>query len=208
MSKKRKLPADAKSGVDEFYNASGKPRGSENVTWRDMPWTASKEAEKIAEQLERNMILNRIIMAIVEAHPRKEKKRGNEPNLNRVQQVRTALLGEAPRRGRPRQLKEELLDKIALQFFKTYFKNGMREPPLGRILKDVLVPDRREQHLTDKETENRIKRYRKAFKEEKDWLLLRATEMLDVQYTLSLTEHETTTYLLRLTGKERQSTSK
>ena len=85
MSRKRKLPAsDAESVSDEFYNESGKPRGMENVTWRDIPWTASKEAEKRAEQLERNMILNRIIMAIVKAHPRKEKKRGNEPNLNRV----------------------------------------------------------------------------------------------------------------------------
>ena len=147
-------------------------------------------------------------MAIVVAHPRKEKKRGNEPNLNRLRQVRSALLGEAPRRGRPRQVKEEILDKIALKFFISYFDKGLVEPPLARILKEVLVPHRRAQELTDKEIENRIKRYRKAFQEEKDWLLLRTTEMLDVQYTLSITEQKAIRYLLSLTGKKSQSTPK
>ena len=125
-----------------------------------------------------------------------------------LQQVRTALLGEAPRRGRPRQVKEEILDTIALKFFISYFENLMEEPPLDRILKDVLVPDRRAQQLTDKEIENRIKRYRKAFQEEKDWLLLRNTEMLDIPHTPTITEEKTITYLLGLAGKKRQITPK
>ena len=121
--------------------------------------------------------------------------------LVRLRQARCALLGEAPRRGRSRQVDEKKMDEIAQKFFISYFQNHRVEPSLGGILKDVLVPDRHKKQLTDKEIENIIKRYRKAFQENKDWLLLRNTEMLDAQYTLSITAPKAIAYLLSLTGK-------
>ena len=60
--------------------------GFENVTVNDVGHIASSAHEEDrANQLERDLILNRILMAVIKAHPIPENKDGDGPKLARLQ---------------------------------------------------------------------------------------------------------------------------
>jgi hypothetical protein len=208
MSKRKKSTGTAKvttsvlSASDFASLKEHEGIGFENVTINEMAWVA-KDLAKIRQsnKLDRDLVLHRILRAVVDANPRAERKNGDGSKIARVYRARAALLGSTLKRGRRTQVNEKTLDLIAKKYFEEHLEGRFAgsKAPLDKILKDILLPNRHADKMIASTIENKIKSYRKAFKDNKDWLLLRNSQMLDMPVEQSSTEKAAIKFLVYLT---------
>ena len=111
---------------------------------------------------------------MIERHPSKTGK----SDYARLNDVHTALLGKKPIRGRPPSIEQAKMDEIAKRHFKAWIFGGS-DTSLDKIIIDVVAPEAWDDFNPNNTAEDRIKRYRKAFNQQEEWLLARNSQMLD-----------------------------
>ena len=198
--------------IDWFADADD---SRDNITVNDVchiPFMKDEELnareEAKADKLERDLIFNKIILAIIDAHPVSVKKTTEGARIARLLRVRRELLGETLTRGRHPRLEQEKLDLIARKYFQTQFDQRLSEEKvkLDPILKDVLLPNWKSEKPAPTEVENAIKTYRKTFKKDMHWLLMRNTGRLDLMFESGINVNQTLKDLLYLTKKPAHQT--
>ena len=147
--------------------------------------------------LERIFQLNRILELLIQAFPVPGAKKDRLAVAARLRRAKSALFGTKLGKGRPSAMDPNLLNQIAVNYIHAYV-NGGPEKSRDEVITRVIQPSLRQGKKDHKKIERSIKPYRKAFEDNKEWLLLRNSKFFPLAKELTVRGDGVVEFLLDL----------